>query len=140
MSDARAVPMVEAHGVTKTFEAGRVRAVDGVDLVVAPGEFVAIVGPSGCGKSTLLKIVAGLEAASSGNVTLNGEPIINPHPDASVVFQEHGLFPWMTVQRNVEFNMKARGVAAAERQRAAREFIDMVGLAGFETKIGRAHV
>ena len=128
--------LIRLEDLSKTYEtrAQQVLALDNVNLDAEFGEFVCLLGVSGCGKSTLLKIVAGLEAASSGNVTLNGEPIINPHPDASVVFQEHGLFPWMTARTNVAFNLKARGVPLAERLRIANELIEIVGLRGFEDK------
>jgi NitT/TauT family transport system ATP-binding protein len=128
---------VEIRDVSKTYErrGDRVHALDHVDLSAAFGEFVCLLGVSGCGKSTLLQIVSGLEQPSEGTVSVDQRAVNGAtHPEASVVFQEHGLFPWMTVRQNVEFNLKARGVAAAERRRVAAEFIQLVGLAAFEQR------
>ena len=126
---------VEINDVSKTYErrGSRIHALDNVNLAAEFGEFICLLGVSGCGKSTLLQIASGLEFPSEGDVRVEQKSINGTgHPDASVVFQEHGLFPWMTVQKNVEFNLKARGVAAAERRRTSTEFIELVGLAGFE--------
>lgn len=110
-------------------------AVDSVNLAVADRELICLLGVSGCGKSTLLQIVAGLEDPTQGEVLIDGRRVAGEtHREASVVFQEHGLFPWMTVADNVAFNLKARGVGRAERQRIAAEFIGLVGLTGFETR------
>jgi ABC-type nitrate/sulfonate/bicarbonate transport system ATPase subunit len=128
--------LLEARGVSKIF-AGRgvpVEALREVDLSVSFGEFVCLLGVSGCGKSTFLHLVAGLEPPTAGRLLLDGRPIAAPPDEVSVVFQEHGLFPWMTVQRNVEFNLKARGLPPPVRRRAAAELIALVGLAGFEAK------
>ena len=128
---------VEIDDVSKTYEKrnDRTHALDHVSLKAEFGEFVCLLGVSGCGKSTLLQIASGLELPSTGEVRVDRRPVNGvSHPDASVVFQEHGLFPWMTVRRNVEFNLKARGVSAAERRRVSQEFIDLVGLKGFEQR------
>jgi ABC-type nitrate/sulfonate/bicarbonate transport system ATPase subunit len=108
-----------------------VEALRGIDFACEAGDFVCLLGRSGCGKSTLLQIVAGLERASAGQIVVASRELDGPSPDAAIVFQDHGLFPWMTVQRNVEFNMKARGTPAAERAKIAARFIDMTGLTGF---------
>ncbi len=128
--------LLEARGVSKIYakRGERVEALREVDLSIAFGEFVCLLGVSGCGKSTFLHIVAGLELLSAGELILDGRPIAGPPAEASIVFQEHGLFPWMTVQRNVEFNLKARAAAPAARRRAAAELIELVGLGGFETR------
>ena len=114
-----------------------VHALDDVSVTVAAEEFVALLGPSGCGKSTLLNIVAGLLEPTRGAVYFEGEGAapsgITRHPTA-MVFQEFALFPWRTVQKNVEFGLEESGVAAGERAREARRFIELTGLAGFETK------
>ena len=107
-------------------------ALDGVSLQVAADQFSVIVGPSGCGKSTLLRLVAGLQTATAGRVTLGGEPIAGPSAERGMVFQSYTLFPWLTVQRNVEFGLTCRDVARAERRRIAAAFIRTVGLSGFE--------
>ena len=127
---------VVVERVSKVY-AGRaghtLRALDGIDLVVDAEEFVAVLGPSGCGKSTLLNPIAGLLAPSEGAIWLDGE--LSPGRAATaMVFQEFALFPWRTVQANVEFGLEEMGVAAAERARRARHHLDMTGLAGFETK------
>ncbi|HTY78584.1 MAG TPA: ABC transporter ATP-binding protein [Candidatus Bathyarchaeia archaeon] len=108
-------------------------ALDGIDLAVASEEFVAILGPSGCGKSTLLGIIAGLSAATSGQVLFEGERRPG-QPLTATVFQEFALFPWRTVQGNVEFGLEELGLPPAERRERARRFIAMTGLEGFEGK------
>ncbi|MGY0788473.1 ABC transporter ATP-binding protein [Azospirillum argentinense] len=109
-------------------------ALDGVDLRIRRGEFISLLGPSGCGKSTLLGIVAGFQSASSGTLLQNGRPIVKPDPSRTVVFQDYALFGWMTVQENVEFGLKAKGMAKKQRAEIARSLIDMVRLTGFEEK------
>ncbi|MFC5353594.1 ABC transporter ATP-binding protein [Azospirillum himalayense] len=109
-------------------------ALDGVDLRIRRGEFISLLGPSGCGKSTLLGIVAGFQSASSGTLLQNGRPIVRPDPSRTVVFQDYALFGWMTVQQNVEFGLKAKGMAKKQRAEIARSLIDMVRLTGFEEK------
>jgi len=108
-----------------------VQAVDGVDLHIAPGEFVSVVGPSGCGKSTLLNIVAGFIEADEGSVTLDGQPIQGPGPERGVVFQQYSLFPWLTVRGNVEYGLRARGVPRHERRETVDELLSRCGLRGF---------
>jgi NitT/TauT family transport system ATP-binding protein len=108
---------------------GESRIVSGIDLTVAPGEFVCLLGPSGCGKSTLLNLVAGFLPASSGRVTVGGKPVAGPGMDRGVVFQStEALFPWLTVQENVEYGPRMRGVPRAERAELARHYVDLVGL------------
>jgi NitT/TauT family transport system ATP-binding protein len=108
--------------------AGRVVALDDIDLRVAPGEFVCIVGPSGCGKSTLLRILAGLDTQSGGTIAVDaaGWPVQN-----AMVFQESGLFPWMSVATNVGFGLMTRGVPAAEAADRVEAALKLVGLTRF---------
>lgn len=101
-----------------------------VDLVVERGEFVCIVGPSGCGKSTLLNIIAGFMKPSTGVVEVEGRPVRGPDPKRIFVFQENGVFPWLTVEQNVGFGLGAR--PHAERREVVSYYIRMVGLDGFE--------
>ncbi|HEX5813924.1 MAG TPA: ABC transporter ATP-binding protein [Methylomirabilota bacterium] len=127
---------VVVDGVTKTYadrDGQPVRALDGIDLVVESEEFVAVLGPSGCGKSTLLSLIAGLLAPTGGAIWLEGDVARGRTPTA-MVFQEFALFPWRTVQTNVEFGLEEAGVPAAERARRAARCIALTGLDGFETR------
>jgi len=110
----------------------RVEALADINLEIQENELAVIVGPSGCGKSTLLNIVAGLEQASSGEVLLDGRAVVGPGADRGMVFQSYTLFPWLTVQQNVEFGLKLKGVPAAARAEKARRYLELVGLTGFE--------
>ncbi len=94
--------------------------------------FVCIVGPSGCGKSTLLHLIAGLHRQTSGQVLIDGKPVQGPGTDRILIFQEHGLFPWLTVGQNVEFGMKMKGIAKAEREEKTRYYLRLVHLSKFE--------
>ncbi|WP_406622381.1 ABC transporter ATP-binding protein [Acidovorax sp. SDU_ACID1] len=107
------------------------QVIDGLDLSIAPGEFVALLGPSGCGKSTLLRLVAGLEPASRGTLRQDGAAITEPDPSRIVVFQDPTLYPWRTVWDNVALGLQARGLLRRERQRVD-EALALVGLAPFE--------
>jgi NitT/TauT family transport system ATP-binding protein len=155
MGVASSIPQVCPHrvsglgvklvGVRKMF-AGGVVAVDGIDLEVRPGEFLAILGPSGCGKSTLLRIVAGLERADAGGVMIEDQPSGNAtqadesrpetpvryarpeHMEIAYVFQDAHLLPWRTVLRNVELPLELRGTPRTERRAAAAEALEQVGL------------
>jgi NitT/TauT family transport system ATP-binding protein len=117
-------------GLRKEYGDGRERviALDGINLAIAPGEFVCIVGPSGCGKSTLLRILAGLDRASSGTIDIDatGWPVAN-----AMVFQDSGLFPWMNVEKNVGFGLMTRGVAPVEARKRVDAALRLVGLTRF---------
>jgi len=104
-----------------------------VSLTIADGEFVSIIGTSGCGKSTLLNLAAGLDKASAGTITVDGKKVNGPGLDRGVVFQEFALFPWLTVLDNVAFGLRSKGMAKSERRAIAQEYVELVGLAGFET-------
>ena len=108
-------------------------AVQGVDLTVGPGEFLAIVGPSGCGKTTFLNAVDGLVPIAGGSLTLDGKEITKPGPDRAMVFQQPGLLPWRTVLGNVVFGVEAqRRMGKDEAISRAKQQIELVGLGGFE--------
>jgi NitT/TauT family transport system ATP-binding protein len=107
-------------------------ALQNIDLEIEQGEFVCIVGPSGCGKSTLLHLLAGLDKPTTGQVIVDGNPVQGPGTDRILLFQELGLFPWLTVRQNVEFGMKMAGVSKDERKDRARTFLRMVHLSHFE--------
>ena len=109
-------------------------ALDGVDLEIGDDEFLTILGPSGCGKTTLLNIIAGFDQETGGDVHLDGEAILKPGPDRGVVFQEYALFPWLTVEQNIEFGLRERRVAKAQRRARVRDQIASVGLSGFERR------
>jgi len=109
-----------------------VTALDGISLDVAEQEFSVIVGPSGCGKSSLLRLVAGLTEPTAGLITLDGKVVTRPGKDRGMVFQSYTLFPWLTVQDNVEFGLRVGGMPAVERARIAAHYIAEVGLVGFE--------
>jgi len=121
--------VIEIRGVTKAF--GDIRALDGIDLDVANGEFVCLLGPSGCGKSTLLNAVAGFVTPTSGEIIAEGKRVTDPAPDRGMVFQEYALFPWMTVRANVAFGLQMRGESGIDAKVDAlleklrlREFAD----------------
>jgi NitT/TauT family transport system ATP-binding protein len=123
-------PMLAFEGVSKRFEDGTV-ALDGVDLQVAPGEFVTVVGPSGCGKSTLLRIASGLDTASGGVLRVATSKI-------GYVFQDPTLLPWRSVQANVELLGELDGLSRVERTRLANEALELVGLTEFARHLPRA--
>jgi NitT/TauT family transport system ATP-binding protein len=105
---------------------------DDVDLTLRSGEIVGLLGRSGSGKSTLLRIVSGLLAPTAGDVIWRGEKLTGPAEGVAMVFQSFALFPWLTVQENVELGLEAQGVARAEREKRAEEAIDLIGLGGYE--------
>lgn len=102
-----------------------------VTLQVAPGELVAVVGASGCGKSTLLRLVAGFETATEGTIEVDGHAVSGPSPERGVVFQDYGLFPWLTVRENVAYGLRQRRMPKKQAVARAEEFIDLVRLGRF---------
>ena len=130
------VPIIEARGVEKVFErpgGGRVQVIAPTDLRLESGAIVALLGPSGSGKSTLLRILSGLTAPSGGEVLWHGRRLAEADPNVAIVFQSFALFPWLTVQENVEAPLLARGLDPRERHRRALLTLDSVGLKGFES-------
>ena len=119
---------IEGRGLTMRFEtkSDPVVALDDLDVDIRPGEFVALLGPSGCGKSTLLNVVAGILKPTSGTITVDGKPVKGTNPDCGIVFQNHSLFPWMSVLENVAFGPKMLG--RADPIGTARTFLSLVGL------------
>jgi len=130
MAGERRGAAIDIVGLRKEYVsgAGRVLALDAINLRIAPGEFVCIVGPSGCGKSTLLRILAGLDTQTAGTIKVeaSGWPVVN-----AMVFQESGLFPWMNVETNVGFGLMTRGVPAAETATRVDAALRLVGLTKF---------
>lgn len=132
-TEPRADTAIRIAGLGKRFgtDPQTVPALADIDLQVRPGEFITVVGASGCGKSTLLRIVAGFDQATSGEVTLGGRPIDRPGPDRGVVFQDYGLFPWLTVRENVMYGPREAGVPRGQAREAAGAMIETVGLTRF---------
>lgn len=123
-----------AQGIKRAFKADdgtELVALSNFDFEAKQGEVVALIGPSGCGKSTFLRLVAGLDTPQSGELTYNGSPITGPDPNRGFVFQQANLYPWLTVEKNVAFGLKANGTYKENRHRV-QEMIDLMGLAGFE--------
>lgn len=126
--------MIEITNVSKTFEQrdGDIfHALSDVTFTVREGEFVSLLGPSGCGKSTVLNLIAGFDKPTDGSLKVNGGLVTGPGPDRVVVFQEHGLFPWLTVLENVAFGLKQKGIGKKERTALALEQIRSVHLSKF---------
>lgn len=120
---------IEIHGVSKSFD--DVHVLNGFSLDVRPGSFVSLIGPSGCGKSTLLRIIGGLEKQYDGTVFLDGEQVTRAGSDRGFAFQGSNLFPWLTVEGNVAFGLKARKIYR-EKKQDVMDIIRLVGLSGFE--------
>jgi len=125
---------LELRGVGRSFDAGhggRLVALDHLDLVIEPGEIVALIGPNGSGKSTALRIAAGLLSPGRGQVLVDGEPLGGPDPRVGLVFQEPRLLPWRTVARNVGYPLELAGRPRADRERRVDELLGLVGLRAF---------
>ncbi len=122
------------EGIHKSFPLKndeKLKVLDNIDMNVEKGSFVSIVGPSGCGKSTLLYLIAGLEKADEGSITVSGKEVKNPGPDRVVVFQEDGLFPWLTVFDNVTYGLKLKGLSKEEVKEKALDVLQMVHLSKY---------
>jgi NitT/TauT family transport system ATP-binding protein len=124
--------MLQISSVGVAFERGgdRVQVLQGIDLDVCEGEFVCLLGPSGCGKSTLLNVIGGFLTATDGAVLIDGEPVSRPDARRILVFQERGVFPWLTVRGNIAFGLFR--LREQERERRIRHYVKLVGLSGFE--------
>jgi NitT/TauT family transport system ATP-binding protein/sulfonate transport system ATP-binding protein len=124
---------LSAREVTKVFRApdgGTVTALAGVSLAVEAGEMVSLIGPSGCGKSTLLRLIAGLDVPTSGEVRVGGEAVTGPSAERGLMFQDPNLFPWLSVRRNIQAGLVARGVLR-RRRHEVEEFVRLMGLEDF---------
>ena len=128
---------IQIEGVRHRFHgrAGVVEALSGIDLRVAPAEFLSIVGPSGCGKSTLLRLVAGLLRPTAGRIVVDGTPVERPHPEVGFVFQQPALLPWRSVVRNIALQFEMRGRDPAPHRPRIDELIRLAGLEGFERSL-----
>lgn len=132
-------PLLEVRDVFRSyFEDGReFKVLERVRFELAAHDFVCIVGPSGCGKSTLLRIVVGLDRPTSGSVLFAGAPLKPENPQVGMVFQSFALFPWLTVEQNVELGLEARGMPTDRRRAQGRKYVEVVGLSGFENAYPR---
>jgi ABC-type nitrate/sulfonate/bicarbonate transport system ATPase subunit len=132
-SERRPLPAIDIKGVSKVFSIGgqTVQALREVNLTINKGEFVCLIGASGCGKSTLLRIMAGFETTSSGSANMYGMPIDGPSPERGMVFQDYGLFPWLTVKENIGFGQRQRNLPKAKLEELSAYYTDMVGLTKF---------
>lgn len=121
---------VSLRGVSKDYQTaqGAQTVLHQLDLEIQAGEFVCLVGPSGCGKSTLINLMAGFEQPSAGTITIDGTVVQGPDPDRIMLFQDYGLFPWRTVQGNLLFALRARGVPRPEARQRASSALTLVGL------------
>lgn len=126
------VVIQDLHLSFTSARAGTIEVLRGIDLTLEPGTFCCVVGPSGCGKSTMLRIVDGLLAPQQGRITINGQEVVKPSLDRGFVFQRYNLLPWRTVAGNVEFPLENLGVDRDTRRRQARQWLELVGLGGFE--------
>ncbi|HEY7244001.1 MAG TPA: ABC transporter ATP-binding protein [Xanthobacteraceae bacterium] len=131
-------PRIVLQDVAKRFTTANgstLSAVDGISLTVNDGEFISIIGPSGCGKTTLLNMIAGFEQPSSGSITLDDKPVTRPGAERGVIFQEYGIFPWLTVHDNIAFGLSLRAsrIPAVEHEAIVRRYVDLMGLRGFES-------
>lgn len=122
------------HHYPDEYTGESVHALENINLEVQEGELITVVGPSGCGKSTLLNILAGLLPYREGIASVDGVKIDGPGSDRGVVFQEHAILPWRSVARNIGHGLELRGMPKAEREAKVRDFIELVGLKGFEDK------
>jgi len=120
---------IRVERVAKRF--GAFQALEGADLHVDEGEFVCLIGASGCGKSTLLRIIAGFETATEGYVFVDGQQVTAPGPERGMVFQDYGLFPWLSVRDNIGFGPVARGLPKRQIREIVDRFIEMIGLEKF---------
>jgi NitT/TauT family transport system ATP-binding protein/sulfonate transport system ATP-binding protein len=128
--EGSALELCDVHKTFRTVDGTRLVALSGVTLAVPAGAMVALIGPSGCGKSTLLRLIAGLDAPSAGAITVGSEPIAGPSAEHGLMFQDAALFPWLTVRRNLQAGLVARGVLRQNRHEV-EEFLRLVGLNAF---------
>ena len=112
---------------------GRLNVVEDVNYDINDGDFIAVIGPSGCGKTTMMSMLAGFQKPTTGNVLFDGAPVKGPGPERGVIFQEYGVFPWLTVKQNIAFglNLKANHVPASERDAICDHYLELMGLADF---------
>ena len=123
---------ITVRHLTKSYNGGKVVALQDVSFEVQPYESLCILGPSGCGKTTLLRLLDSLIPRDQGEILLDGEPVTAPRPDVAMVFQHFGLFPWKNLQQNIAYGLALRGHPREEIARVVQQYIELVGLKGFE--------
>ncbi|MDQ0190335.1 ABC transporter ATP-binding protein [Alicyclobacillus cycloheptanicus] len=127
--------LLELEGVYQAYERkGTIEVLHDIHLSMDEGEFVCVLGPSGCGKSTLLRIIAGIEPPVQGTVRCNGHAVRRPDRERGVVFQQPALYPWLTIEGNIEFGLKMRHMPKADRREVARRYLELVGLEEFRDR------
>lgn len=134
------IPLLNIQGVRKSFrkpDGGELLVLDGIDLALQEGEIIGLLGRSGSGKSTLLRLIAGLSTPAAGSITFLGQTVTEPPPRIAMVFQSSALFPWLTVQENVQLGLEALALPPEEIRRRAIDAIDLIGLDGFESAYPR---
>lgn len=130
---------IEIKDASKTFEQNgqTFTALEGVNLSIERGEFICLLGPSGCGKSTLLNAIAGFSPVTSGSVKIDGKGVTEPSTKYVTIFQNYGLLPWRTAEKNVELGLEPRGISKEERKKIAEKYLDLVGLVDFKDSYPR---
>jgi NitT/TauT family transport system ATP-binding protein len=136
MSGATSNKRAQFDHVSLTFDTpkGKLKVVDDVSYDINDGEFIAVIGPSGCGKTTMMSMLAGFQMPTTGKVLFDGTPVNGPGPERGVIFQEYGVFPWLTVKENIVFGLKlkANHVPASERKQICEHYLSLMGLTDFE--------
>lgn len=130
---------IEIKDASKTFEQNgkTFTALEGVNLSIERGEFICLLGPSGCGKSTLLNAIAGFSPVTSGSIKIDGKEVTEPSTKYVTIFQNYGLLPWRTAEKNVELGLEPRGIPKEERKKIAEKYLDLVGLVDFKNSYPR---
>lgn len=126
---------IEVRNVTQYYhqpQDDRTKVLDCINLSIDRGEFICLLGPSGCGKTTLLNLMAGFERPSQGEIKINGLPVTEPSPRYVTIFQNYGLLPWRTVQKNVELGLESQKIAPEKRKALVDEYLDLVGMSRFK--------
>jgi len=135
MSAATSTKRAQFDHVSLTFDTpkGKLRVVDDVTYDINDGEFIAVIGPSGCGKTTMMNMLAGFQKPTKGRILFDGAPVNGPGPERGVIFQEYGVFPWLTVKENITFGLqlKANHVQASKRTQICEHYLSLMGLTDF---------
>jgi NitT/TauT family transport system ATP-binding protein len=135
MSTAASIHRAQFDGVSLEFDTpkGKLRVVEDVSYDINDGDFIAVIGPSGCGKTTMMSMLAGFQKPTTGKVLFDGKPVRGPGPERGVIFQEYGVFPWLTVKENIAFGLKlkANHVPVTERDQICEHYLALMGLSDF---------